>query len=87
MIFSIVAVGMECIGVILSFLFHFLAERERLDYLHTISTCHGVLHAVRCNNIFDDVIELYRCNLEVVKEFPLRVQFLGDHTIDTGGEA
>jgi len=87
MIFWIVAVGMECIGVVLSFLFHFLAERECLDYLHTISTCHGVLHAVQCNNIFDDVIELYCCNLKVVKEFPLQVQFLGERAIDTGGVA
>ena len=35
-----------------------LAERERLDYLHSIEICQGVFYTSKRDNIFDDVIEM-----------------------------
>ena len=70
-----------------SFFFYNLAEKERLEYLSTLETCNGVIHTVRREYIFDDVMELYQCDLGIVREFPLRVKYLDERAIDTGGVA
>ena len=46
-----------------------------------------MIHTVRREYIFDDVMEMYRCNLGIVKEFPLRVKYSDERAIDTGGVA
>ena len=69
------------------FITYSLAERERLQYVNTIETCYGVIHTVRREYIFDDVIEMYQRDLEIMREFPLRVKYLEEHATDTGGVA
>ena len=64
-----------------------LAERERLNYIHSIETCQSALHTVKRDDIFNDVIELYNSNTSIVKEFPMHVKFDGERAIDAGGVA
>ena len=61
-----------------------LAKREQLNYLHSIETYQGIFHTIKCDSIFDDVIELYN---SIMKEFPMRVKFDGEQAINAGGIA
>ena len=76
-----------CKSKFILFIFYNLAERERLEYLNTIETCNGVIHTVRREHIFDDVIEMYLGDMGIVREFPLRVNYSDERAIDTGGVA
>ena len=64
-----------------------LAERERLDYLHSIETCQGAFHTIKRENVFDDVIEMYTSNTLIAKGFPIRIKFTGECAIDAEGVA
>ena len=46
-----------------------------------------MIHAVRRDYIFDDVMELYQRDVGIAREFPLRVKYLDERAIDTGGVA
>ena len=46
-----------------------------------------MIHAVRRDYIFDDVMELYQRDVGIAREFPLCVKYLDERAIDTGGVA
>ena len=48
-------------------------------------THHGLPCLVRRNQIFEDVIALYKDNgKDIFKEYPFRIKFMGGKAVDTG---
>lgn len=47
----------------------------------------SITHSIRCDNLFNDLIEMYRSNPSIVKESPFQVKFRDEQVIDTGGVA
>ena len=62
----------------------FLAELRRKDFTYSVMHC-GSYHVIQRANILQDVLELYRSNQEVVKEYPFQVKFFGEKALDLGG--
>ena len=60
-------------------------ERERYS-IDSLDTHHGLPHHIRRDAIFEDVIALYKDNgNEILEEYPLRIKFVGEKAVDTGG--
>ena len=69
--------------------FYFPAELERKHYLQTLGSLFPtpIRHIIKREEMFDDVIKLYRNNPSVLSEHPFRVQFEDECAIDAGGVA
>lgn len=67
----------------------FSAELERLHYLQTLGSLFPtpIRHIIKREEMFDDVIKLYRNNPSVLSEHPFRVQFEEECAIDAGGSS
>lgn len=60
-------------------------ERERYA-IDSIDTHHGFPHLIRRDGVFEDVIDLYKDKRkEIFMEYPLRIKFVGEKAVDTGG--
>ncbi len=54
--------------------------------MDTLDTLHGSLHKIRRQHVFEDCLELYSKQVEVVLiEFPFPVRFVHEKAVDTGG--
>lgn len=54
--------------------------------MDNIDTHHGLPRAVRRENIYMDVLEMYEKNMEdILGEFPFRVEYENEKAFDTGG--
>ena len=54
--------------------------------MDNIDTHHGLPRAVRRENIYMDVLEMYQENMEeILGEFPFRVKYENEKACDTGG--
>lgn len=61
-----------------------LDETERKLYLESINAVVGILHKVDRNNLFEDVIDLYREG-GIVGEYPIFVEYKDEMGVDDGG--
>ena len=59
-------------------------DMERLKYLKSINAVEGRVHIITRQNLYEDVIDLYREG-EVVGEYPITISFLGEIGVDDGG--
>ena len=56
--------------------------------MRTLNAHRGLPHTIERNNIFDDVIRLYKDRgINLLKEYPFRVRFHGELGVDAGGVA
>ena len=62
----------------------FLAELTRKDFTYSVMHC-GSYHVIQRANILQDVLELYRSNQELLKEYTFQVKFFGEKALDLGG--
>ena len=58
--------------------------KERAQYLRTIGSKPGSLRTVDRNNVYEDVIDLYRSG-EIIGEFPIDIRYSGEMAVDEGG--
>ena len=69
-----------------NFYFKFSAKDERTTFMMSLCLQSGVSHTIRRALLYEDVIDLYSNKLEtILSEFPFRVGFKGELTVDTGG--
>ena len=62
-----------------------LYRGKRADSIHEVNQCSsGDEHTIDCNNVYEDVIDLYRQG-EIVGEYPIMIEFLDEIGIDHGG--
>lgn len=60
------------------------AEAERCDFMHSLETHDAAPHQIHRSNIFEEVIRLFS-EPRIMCEYPLRISFVGEQAIDTGG--
>ena len=58
-------------------------EKRRVDYMESIGATCGVKRTIKRNNIFADVISIYR--QDIVREYPLFIGYESENAIDEGG--
>lgn len=63
--------------------FVFLVELTRKDFTYSVMHC-GSYHVIQRANILQDVLELYRSNQELLKEYTFQVKFFGENALDLG---
>ena len=64
--------------------FVFLVELTRKDFTYSVMHC-GSYHVIQRANNLQDVLELYRSNQELLKEYTFQVKFIGEKALDLGG--
>ena len=64
-------------------LIYHVGEKERVAYMKSVGAIPGE-HMVDRENVFEDVIDLYRQG-EVVGEYPIKIEFFGEIAVDFGG--
>ena len=61
------------------------AQREKYS-MDILDTHQGCPRLIRRDNVFEDVVALYRDHLNcILNEYPFRIKFLGEKAVDTGG--
>ena len=72
-------------GSLIAF-FPFTAESTRKEFMTSLESPRGMLHVIDRTTVYDDVLSLYRKELEkVTLEYPFWVHFKGEIAIDVGG--
>lgn len=61
-----------------------LGERKRLEYMKSINAVKGAVRVVDRDNVYEDVIDMYKCG-EIVGECPINIKFSGEDALDYGG--
>lgn len=57
---------------------------ERLVYMKSVNAVKGATRVVDRNNIYEDVIDIYRSG-DIVGECPIHIKYSGEEAIDYGG--
>lgn len=62
----------------------FKGEKERLEYMKSINATKGELYTVDRDNIYEDVVDMYRTG-DIVGECPIKIKYSDEQAIDDGG--
>ena len=55
--------------------------------MHSLSLIFGIVHSIRRDNVFADVMCMYKDSLpRLLEEYPFRVKFTREKGVDAGGE-
>ena len=69
---------------LLFFFFFLIGERKRLMYMKSVNAVKGGTRIVDRNNVYEDVIDMYRCG-DIVGECPIHIKFSSEEGLDYGG--
>ena len=59
-------------------------EEERTTFMESISAAVGLMHEVTRNNIFEDVLALYKKG-KIIDEYPIFIKYKDEMAVDDGG--
>ena len=61
-------------------------KERRKEFLAYLSGIHrDDVHEIQRSEVFENVLNLYRNNLQIISEYPFRAKFLDEKALDVGG--
>ena len=62
-------------------------EESRIKFMKSVSPLTAVIspHTINRITLFEDLLKLYDTDSDIVKEYPLQMDYFGENAVDLGG--